>query len=156
MVIHEIDLLEQSGTRLVFRVRCSKGTYVRTLVEDIASAAGTVAYTSKLHREAVGGFRAEDMLDLAGAEKTAENGPEALRERLMPADTALADWLSCEVAGGDDDRFSGGQAVQCDIAGEGLVRVYAGDGRFLGIGELGVGRAGERTVAPRRIFLPAG
>lgn len=156
VVIHEIDLLEQSGTRLVFRVKCSKGTYVRTLVEDIASAAGTVAYTSKLHREAVGGFRAEDMLDLAGAEKTAENGPEALREQLMPADSALADWASCEVADGDADRFSGGQAVPCEVPGAGLVRVYASDGRFLGIGEPGVDRAGEPTIAPRRIFLPDG
>ena len=151
VVIHEIDLLEQSGNRLVFRVRCSKGTYVRTLVEDIASAAGTVAYTSKLHRETVGGFRTEDMLDLAGAERTAANGPEALREQLMPADRAIADWPSCTVAGGDDDRFSGGQTVPCDESGEGLARVYGPAGRFLGIGEF----TAEKTVAPRRIFLSA-
>ncbi len=54
--IDEIDLLEASGTRLVFRVHCSKGTYVRTLVEDIAKAAGTVAHTARLHRETVGDF----------------------------------------------------------------------------------------------------
>ena len=64
----------------MFRVKCSKGTYVRTLVEDIAAAAGTVAYTSKLHRETVGGFSAEDMLDLTDAETAAEEGPEPLRE----------------------------------------------------------------------------
>ena len=62
--IDEIDLLEIAGSRLVFRVRCSKGTYVRTLVEDIAAAAGTVAHTAQLHRETVGDFRADDMLDL--------------------------------------------------------------------------------------------
>ena len=54
--IAEIALLEVHGKRLVFRVRCSKGTYVRTLVEDIAKAAGTVAHTAFLHRERVGGF----------------------------------------------------------------------------------------------------
>jgi tRNA pseudouridine55 synthase len=155
VVIHEIDLLEQSGTRLVFRVKCSKGTYVRTLVEDIAATAGTVAYTSNLHRETVGGFRAEDMLDLAGAEKTAVDGPEALREHLMPADSALADWSPCKVAAGDDERFSGGQVVPCDIADDGLVRVYGPGDRFLGIGEISAQSGGKPMVAPKRIFLPA-
>ena len=92
VTIRAIDLIEAAGNRLVFRVRCSKGTYVRTLVEDIAKAAGTVAHTSKLHREMVGGFRAEDMLDLSGAEKAAESGPEELRRHLIPADAALDGW----------------------------------------------------------------
>lgn len=152
VVIHEIDLLEQSGSRLVFRVKCSKGTYVRSLVEDIALAAGTVAYTSNLHREAVGGFSAEDMLDLPDAEKAAEDGPEALREQLISADAALSDWSSCNVADGDSERFSGGQTVPCDVSAEGLTRVYGTEDRFLGIGEL----TGEGTVAPKRIFLSAG
>ncbi|HEX6259844.1 MAG TPA: tRNA pseudouridine(55) synthase TruB, partial [Woeseiaceae bacterium] len=56
--VYEMQLLEVHGKRLVFRVRCSKGTYVRTLVEDMAKAAGTVAHTAALHREAVGEFHA--------------------------------------------------------------------------------------------------
>ena len=60
--INSIDLLESAGTRLVFRVHCSKGTYVRSLVEDIAETVGSVAHTAKLHRESVGDFRADDML----------------------------------------------------------------------------------------------
>lgn len=150
VTIHEIDLLEARGARLVFRVRCSKGTYVRTLVEDIAAAAGTVAHTSGLHRESVGGFRAEDMLDMRDAEETAGGGPEALRERLMPPDAALGGWPSCRLAPPDEARFCNGQAVAAGSAGQGLVRVYGESGRFLGIGE--VNGAGE--VAPRRIFLP--
>ena len=151
VTIHEIDLLEVSGSRLVFRVRCSKGTYVRTLVEDIAGAAGTVAHTARLHREAVAGFRAEDMLDMQGAEAAAVDGPEALRNRLMPADAALADWPSCRVAPGDEARFCGGQQVAGSGAEAGLTRVYDASGRFLGIGEL----TGMGSVAPKRIFLPA-
>lgn len=151
VVIHEINLLEHRGQRLVLQVRCSKGTYVRTLVEDVAAAAGTVAYTARLHRGAVGRFRTEDMLDLAQVEELALEGPGALRSQLLSADTALAGWDACQVANGDDDRFSGGQTVACDVAGEGRVRVYGPDGRFLGIGEL----MGRQAVAPRRIFLPA-
>jgi len=71
--IHDIKLIEASGRRLVFRVHCSKGTYVRTLVEDIARVAGTVAHTANLHRESVGNFRAEDMMDLPSAELVADS-----------------------------------------------------------------------------------
>lgn len=149
--IHAIELLEARGSRLVFRVRCSKGTYVRTLVEDIASAAGTKAHTANLHRESVGHFRAEDMVELTDAEQAAETDPAALRQRLMPADSALADWRSCVIGGAEASRFCGGQPVPVGEEGAGLVRVYGGDKAFLGVGEL----TGEGTVAPRRIFAPA-
>jgi len=148
--IDEISLLEANASRLVFRVHCSKGTYIRTLVEDIAKSAGTVAHTTRLHRETVGGFRAEDMLDMTGAEQAAEAGPAALRNRLLPADAALTDWLECDLAEVDGQRFCGGQAVACTIAGEGLAKVYGPARRFLGIGEIVAGG----QIAPRRIFLP--
>ena len=148
VTVHEIALLEATGTRLVFRVKCSKGTYVRTLVEDIARAAGTVAHTAKLHREAVGDFCSEEMLDLAGVEKQAGEGPGTLREKLLDADVALASWPSCRVASGDEQRFSGGQEVASDAEGDGLIRVYGADGTFLGIGEC----KGPGRVAPKRVF----
>ncbi len=152
--IHDVSLLELSGTRLVFRVHCSKGTYVRTLVEDIALAAGTVAHTANLHRESVGDFRAENMLDMTSAEQVAESGPEALREYLLPPDVALAAWPKRQIDEEAAERFTGGQAVAVDSspAETGRVTVYGGDGRqFLGVGEL----AGDGTSAPRRIFRVA-
>jgi len=147
--IDAISLLEASGTRLVFRVSCSKGTYIRTLVEDIAKSAGTVAHTTRLHRETVGSFRTEDMLDMPGAEQVADAGPAALRSRLLPADAALTGWLECELPEVDGQRFCGGQAVACSIEGEGLAKVYGPSRRFLGIGQLAAGG----QIAPRRIFL---
>lgn len=152
--IHEIRLIEQSGKRLVFRVHCSKGTYVRTLVEDIARAAGTVAHTASLHRESVGDFRAVDMMDLMSAERLAQTGPEALRERLLPADTALAAWPKRQIDGEAAERFTAGLAVPvaADGAETGRVRVYSDGGRqFLGVGELGA----DGLLAPRRIFRVA-
>ena len=147
--IDDISLLESSATRLVCRVKCSKGTYVRTLIEDIAEAAGTVAYTARLHRETVGNFLAEDMLDLPGAEHVAEAGPDALRARLLPADVALSSWPDCHIPAAAADRFCGGQAVPLTASGaEGLMRVYADDKRFLGVGNL----TGDGMLAPRRIF----
>ncbi len=149
--INRIELLEVSGSRLVFRVSCSKGTYVRTLVEDIAKAAGTVAHTASLHRETVGRFRAEDMLDLAAAEKAAEGDATALRKCLLPADVALADWPAARIGDEEAARFSGGQRVRhADVrtpAG-GLVRVYRDDQTFLGVGELGE----DGWLKPKRVF----
>jgi len=154
--IFDISLLEVSGKRLVFRVHCSKGTYVRTLVEDIAKVAGTIAHTASLHRESVGDFRAEDMLDMTSAERFAASGPEALREHLLPADLALAGWPKLQIDEDAATRFTGGQAVPVgkkdSAAQTGRVRVYSGAlKQFLGVGEL----AGDGLVAPRRIFRVA-
>ena len=149
--IDEICLLESHKDRLVFRVRCSKGTYVRTLVEDVAAAAGTIGHTASLHRETVGSFRAEDMLDLPGAECVASEGPEALRERLMPVDAALANWPEQHLTGEFAERFVSGQAVQTGVRGCGYVRIYGDGERFLGIGEF----TRDGRVAPRRIFHPS-
>lgn len=148
VTIHAIRLLEAAGSRLVFRVRCSKGTYVRTLVEDIAKRAGTVAHTARLHRETVGSFSAEDMLDLEDIRSLAEAGPAALRERLMAPDQALGHLPAVSVDRAAGERFCDGQAVLADDPGEGLVRVYDSGGRFLGVGETG----GDARVAPRRVF----
>lgn len=147
--IDQIRLLEAAGKRLVFRVACSKGTYVRTLVEDIARKAGTLAHTVRLHRETVGRFRAEDMQDLATVEAQAEQDREALRDSLLPPDVALTAFPAVDLDEDAGQKFSGGQAVQV-AAGEdnGLVRVYVAGRRFLGVGEL----SDVSRLAPRRVF----
>ena len=148
--IDEIRLLEAAGTRLVFRVTCSKGTYVRTLVEDIAKKAGTVAHTARLHRESVGDFRAEDMLDLASVEASIDDDREGFRASLLGPDVALTGFPAIELDVSESKRFSGGQAVQVVEDGmKGLARVYEAGGRFLGVGEL----SGDGWLAPRRVFL---
>ena len=147
--IDEITLLESHGSRLVMRVSCSKGTYIRTLVEDIAKAAGTIAHTVGLHRETVGSFRAEDMLDLASAEEWADTAPEELAGRLLSPDAALAGWPSVSLESVEATRFCGGQEVDLpEPADVGLTRVYEEETQFLGVGEVTPGG----QLAPRRIF----
>jgi len=147
--IDEIALLEAAGTRLVFRVRCSKGTYVRTLVEDVARAAGTVAHTGRLHRETVADFRSEEMIDMPAAEAAAAEGPGALRAMLLAPDRALTGLPAVSVDAPAVTRFRAGQAiVGGDAAQAGLVRVYGDDRMFIGVGE----RSRDGSVAPRRIF----
>ncbi|MCK5325536.1 MAG: tRNA pseudouridine(55) synthase TruB [Woeseiaceae bacterium] len=147
--IDEIELLEAAGLRLVFRVRCSKGTYIRSLVEDIAKVAGTLAHTAGLHRENVADFRAEDMLDLSRAEADAADGPEPLRERLLPPDTALAALPEVQLDAIQTTRFRDGQTVPSGHnESDGLARVYGGDQEFLGVGEFST----NGMLRPRRVF----
>ena len=147
--IDDISLLEAAGTRLVFRVTCSKGTYVRVRVEDIAKAAGTVGHTARLHRESVGPFRAEEMVDLASIEARAEEDREALRASLLAPDVALQGLPAVEISAEDGAKFSGGQRV-AGVRAEsvGTVRVYAAGQVFLGVGEL----SPDGGLAPRRVF----
>ena len=147
--IHEIRLLEVSGTRLVFRVRCSKGTYVRTLVEDVARKVGTVAHTARLHRESLGPFRADAMVELAQLQAEAEQDSGALMAHLQRPDKALTALPGVTLDAGQGVKFRGGQAVLAAAEGaSGLARAYGPDDDFLGVGEwLPDGR-----LAPRRVF----
>jgi len=148
--IDAIELLEAAATRLVFRVKCSKGTYIRTLVEDIAAKAGTVAYTSGLHRETVGDFKAADMLDMNRVEERASDG--VLQESLLSPDVALQAYPAVYIGSAEADRFQGGQAVEAAAeATSGLARVYGGKSEFLGVGEL----SDDGWLAPRRVFQMA-
>lgn len=146
--IDEIELLEATVGRLVFRTRCSKGTYIRVLVEDIARAAGTVAYTANLHREEVGEFRAADMLDLSTLESEAERGA-GLQHHLIAPDRALARLPAVTLNSADAARFCGGMAIAgLESSGSGLVRTYGDDLRFLGVGQA----SEDGSLAPRRVF----
>ncbi len=148
--VDEIDLLEIAGTRLVFRVSCSKGTYIRVLVEDLARANGTVAHTANLHREIVGDFQEKDMLELSTMEAAAAEGVAVLRQHLLAPDVALACLSAVTVTTEEGQRFASGQANSLALQGEsGLVRVYSPDKDFLGVGEL----SNVGQLAPRRVFL---
>jgi tRNA pseudouridine55 synthase len=147
--IDEISLLEVAGKRLVFRVHCSKGTYIRVLVEDIAKKAGTLAHTARLHRETVGRFRSSEMLDMSGIEAAAATDSESLKASLLPPDTALQSMQAVHMDAEAADRFSSGQQVMVtERAAEGLVRVYGPENQFMGVGELAI----DGRLAPKRVF----
>ncbi len=146
ITVYEAELLEHAGRRLVFRVRCSKGTYIRTLVEDLAAKAGTVAYTQNLHRESVGCFDAEAMVDMSLIER-AESSAE-VKQWLISPDQALLSLGQAQLSRDAADRFCGGQPVPADASASGLVRVYRDDDVFLGVGEV----VENGMLAPKRVF----
>lgn len=148
--IDAIELLELAGTRLVFRVSCSKGTYIRVLVEDIARIAGTVAHTARLHRESVGDFGGDAMISMEQVEDLAEQGLAPLRAKLLPADRALSAMPAIFLSDSDGGRFCDGIAIAAGTkAASGLARVYGASEQFLGVGELAV----DGKLAPRRVFF---
>lgn len=133
--IYRLELAAWAPPSFSLDVRCSKGAYVRTLVEDIARAAGSCAHVTALRRYAAGPYGPDDMHTLEALEALAEQGPEGLAGVVMPADSALAALPSVSLGPGDAARLAQGQVVALpadDVIG--LVRVYGSDG-FLGVAE---------------------
>ncbi|KHD08945.1 hypothetical protein PN36_20340 [Candidatus Thiomargarita nelsonii] len=147
LMIHSFTVVDWVENRLSVKVHCSKGTYIRTLAEDIGEVLGCGAYVSALHRIGVGNY--QDMLDFDTLERYAEEGFEALDGLLMPMHTILEHWpevcMTAELA----YYVQQGQAVQIPNAPtSGWVKIFTDDARFLGIGEI----LDDGRIAPRRLI----
>lgn len=145
--IRELQRLSREGSSLTLRVRCSKGTYIRALGQDIGAALGTGAHLSALRRTALGRFRLEEAIGLAALDAL----PEAERERcLLPVGRLLVDLERAELTADAEGRFRNGQPVEMEGLPDGLCAVYARDGTVIGLGEASRGRLKpvRLTVAP--------
>jgi tRNA pseudouridine55 synthase len=136
VTIHSIEPVLWESPVLVFRVECSKGTYVRTLAEDIARRLGTCAHLRALRRLSVGRFVESGMFSLDDLVARAAAG--TLDEALLPPDAGLADWPVVELDDRAAVRFGHGNPIVGIAAAPGPVRVY-GPGGLLGLGEVTVG-----------------
>jgi len=134
VTIHELVLEGREGDLLRLLVRCSKGTYIRQLAEDLGLALGTVAHLEALRRTAAGRHKLAQAVDLDRFRAMDEAGRQAC---LLPADSLLA---ALPVAGlGPDEslRFIQGQAVAAGTVPGGACRVVDAEGALLGVGEAG-------------------
>lgn len=155
IVIHSIQVLHLEGDLAAIDVQCSKGTYIRTLIEDIGAALGCGAHIDSLRRTRVAPFAEEPMLTFAELERLAQDSQTALDGCLLPLDASLSHLPRCDLPVAMAGLFVHGQAVPA-IPLEGqeesgsddpvTVRVYGPDG-LVGIGE----QAGER-LKPQRIL----
>jgi tRNA pseudouridine55 synthase len=144
--LYELQLRGVGPDELRLEVLCSKGTYVRTLAEDISRALGTCGHVTELRRLYVEPFADEVMetLESVDAAVTAGRLP-----RIVPADRALPHLPEVRVDAAASERIGHGQAVPVGEVRAGRVRLYDPAGRFLGIGEAD----GTGTVRPRRLFV---
>lgn len=148
--IWRLDITAFEAPAFSLLVECSKGTYVRTLVEDIAAMAGSCGHVTSLRRLGAGPFEAAGMHTLAAIEARADAGPDSLADLLLPADSALAGVPQVSVDAGGALRLGQGQTLPAGgDAAPGLVRLY-GPGGFLGVGEL----TADGRLAPRRLMGP--
>lgn len=149
VVIHALDLVDFDGGSLDIDVRCSKGTYIRTLAEDIGRRLGPGASVEALRRIEAGPFSADQMVGLAELEERAAEGLERLDRVLLPIEAAVAHWPDVRLTEGVAYYIRRGQPVLVPHAPtEGWVRIFAGEDRFLGVGEV----LDDGRVAPRRLL----
>jgi tRNA pseudouridine55 synthase len=152
LMIDELTLLMLQDDRLELRALCSKGTYVRVLAEDLARALGTCGRLYQLRREYVEPFDGEPMCSLEQLEALGAVGGQAGRDwPLLPADRALGHLPPLQLTAPALQALVRGQTVAGLAAGEGLWRLYQGDGRFVGLGESDA----SRTLRVRRLCSSA-
>lgn len=151
VTVHSLSATLLAPDRLQIQVWCSKGTYIRTLVEDLGQALGCGATVAELRRTGHGAFDAAEMVALQTLEDAAaEAGPQALEHWLLPADRALADRPEVRFDAASSRFLRQGQPVFVPGMREvGPLRLYDPQGRFLGVGEL----QDDGRVAPRRLFV---
>ncbi|MCK5480936.1 MAG: tRNA pseudouridine(55) synthase TruB [Gammaproteobacteria bacterium] len=149
VTIFEMELLEFRLPLVTFRVHCSKGTYVRTLMEDMGEMLECGAHVVGLRRLGVGPFDDTGMTDLATLETLAGSGLAELDKLLLPLESGLAQWPDVRLSGDAAFYLRQGQPVLVPHAPTtGWVRIYEGESRFLGMGEI----LDDGRVAPRRLM----
>ena len=133
VTIHRLELLSVRLPEVRFRVRCSKGTYIRTLCDDLGRALGCGGCMSSLRRTAAGRFTEADSIPLA--DLIASGKPE---QYLLPVDTLFAELPACTLTEAQLKPCRNGAPIP--MAGSGRCRVYGPDGTFLMVGRLERGR----------------
>ncbi len=147
--IFSMTLSDWDGDEFTLDVHCSKGTYVRTLAEDIGREAGCGAHVAALRRTGVGPYGDDQMITAEHLETLRGQGNEPLDALLLPLESALMHWP--EVRLSDDAAYymNKGQAILIPNAPtEGCVRMYTKDGGFMGVGEI----ADDGKVQPKRLL----
>lgn len=150
ITIYESELIAFEPPEFELDVRCSKGTYVRTLAADIGDALGCGAHVTALTRTGVGPYAGANMVSMAQLEAALEaDGPQALDAFLLPIDSALDNWPAVRMSADTAFYLGQGQPVMVPNAPvSGYVRLYDANERFVGVGEID----DDGKVAPRRLL----
>ena len=147
--IYELKLQSCNLPEFELNVHCSKGTYVRTLAEDIGAVLGCGAHVSALRRTGVGPFSAEQMVHTDELNAAFEKGRQAMLELLLPMESALSNWPAVRLNADSTFYVKQGQPVLVPNAPtRGRVRLYDNKDGFIGVGEI----LEDGRVAPKRLM----
>jgi len=144
VVIHDLVLNSFSGDKMDISVRCSKGTYIRTLAEDIGAELGCGAHLAALRRTAIAHF---DLRDAHNLEQLEAMTAEARASCIMELETLMPDMPVLQLDAVQIKRLAQGQRLALDTGlPDGMVRLHGYQG-FIGVGKLQ-----GRCLAPVRLL----
>ena len=153
VTIFSNELIERTEDTLLVKIHCSKGTYVRSIAEDLGELLGCGAHVIELRRLQAGPYGEADLVTVAQLEKAKEEGN--LDDFLLPVSTAVSQWPEVKLSESSSFYVRQGQPVQVAHAPtEGWVRLTesasSDDGDiFIGVGEV----LDDGRVAPRRLVV---
>jgi len=158
ITVYELLFIRHEGDELELEIHCSKGTYIRTIIDDLGEKLGCGAHVIYLRRLAVSRYPIERMVTLEQLQELVQQAEqqdvpaaELLDPLLMPMDSPASDFPVVNIPTVVAAYFKNGQPVRASTAPvEGLVRVTEGEeGKFIGMGEIDE----QGRVAPRRLVV---
>ncbi len=143
--IYEIELqkIDKQKNEINFRVHCSKGTYIRSLCEDIAQRLGTIGYMKELTRTKVGNFTINEAVKI---EEIENNKEQIIKEKLISIEKFFESKESIKLNKKQLDKFLNGVKIRIDKQ-ENIWRIYNENNEFIGIGTI------EKNFLKRDIIL---
>ena len=149
ITIHRIDLLDFKNKEFWIEVSCTKGTYIRTLVEDIGNELACGAHILSLRRLKAGPFHETQMVTQSQLNVVAEGGLEQLDNLLLPMDSALTDMPKVLLKKDVVFYLCQGQTVVASgLPKSGKLRIYDQSSNFIGLGEV----TQDGRIAPKRLI----
>jgi tRNA pseudouridine55 synthase len=151
--IKSIKLVSLKKSFLKLDVTCSKGTYIRTLAEDIGEKLGSCAYLNDLRRVGVGVFGIDQTINIEKLKSLASSYPEVLSNELRPIDLFINHWPSMQLKTEEEKKFLNGQTIETKLfekrnENEYLVRVYGFSNDFIGTGQI----IENKFLRPKRLI----
>ena len=152
ITIFELNFIEYNPPYLTLEVHCSKGTYIRTLVDDLGEVLGCGAHVTMLRRTAVADYPTEKMLDWHALQSLAEQQDLALLDALLlPMDTAVAKLPALTLNESQTQGIGFGQRIKFDNPNrlQGQVRLFSYENRFLGVAVIDE----NNVIRPQRLVV---
>ena len=152
ITIFELNFIEYNAPYLTLEVHCSKGTYIRTLVDDLGEVLGCGAHVTMLRRTAVADYPTEKMLDWHALQSLAEQQDLALLDALLlPMDTAVVKLPALTLNESQTQGIGFGQRIKFDNSNrlQGQVRLFSHEHRFLGVAVIDE----NNVIRPQRLVV---
>tara|TARA_B100000795_G_scaffold262875_1_gene241277 strand:- start:111 stop:1016 length:906 start_codon:yes stop_codon:yes gene_type:complete len=133
VTIYAIELLDYQDDRLRIKIKCSKGTYIRTLAEDIGDQLNVGGYLIELRRTKIGNLSIENALNIEQIKNTISDERTKL---LLPPEALLSKYEKIILNSNEENEIKDGKIVEKKAKMPGLYRLYGGNNDFIGLGEI--------------------